>query len=220
MSPPRGRAAESARVVENDPMTTEARRQVAGAELTEAIVEAALDELAESGYGRLSMAAVARRAGVPEEDLRGCWSSEREMTIAVVARLGVPLAEVPDTGTLRGDVRALLEAALRWLDHPRFGRLFPDLVAAAHRDEEVAEALRAHLGDPRRDRARVALEKAVERGEVPEGTDVELALDLFAAPLFWRLGVRRVPVDEGYLDSLAEELVRMLTSPPPPAEEG
>jgi AcrR family transcriptional regulator len=197
-------------------MTDKARRTPTGAavlkpELTDAIVEAVLDELAEHGYGRLSMDAVARRAGVGKSALYRRWPSKEEMTVDVVSRLSVPMAAVGDTGSLRGDVRAMVEAILDWLAHPRLGRILLDLVAEAKRNEALASALTAHLGDPRRSLGEAVLDRGLARGEISAELDRELALDLFAAPVFWRTGVRRVAATPGYLDNLTESLLRMLT---------
>lgn len=171
-------------------------------ELTDAIIEAVLDELAEKGYGRLSMDAVARRAGVGKSALYRRWASKQDMAIDVVSRLSVLLADVADTGSLRGDVRAVLEAIVQWLDEPRLGRIVPDLVAEAKRNEALADAMKRHIEAPRRDRADAVLARAVERGELTWDINRELVVDLFGAAIFWRLSVRRVPVSVAYLDDL------------------
>jgi AcrR family transcriptional regulator len=180
-------------------------------ELTDAIVEAALDELAEHGYLGLSMDAVARRAGVGKSALYRRWPGKQEMAVDVVSRLGVPLAEVPDTGSFARDVRALLDAVLDWFTDPRLGPIFADLTSVARTNPVLGQALTEHLGNPRRERGRVLLERAVGRGELPADTDLELALDAIAAPVFWRLHVRREPVTPAYLDQVADLMVHALT---------
>ncbi|MCP2259997.1 transcriptional regulator, TetR family [Streptoalloteichus tenebrarius] len=197
-----------------------ARRTPSGAavlrqELTETITEAVLDELAEHGYGRLSMDAVARRAGVGKSALYRRWPSKQDMVVDVVSRLSVPMAEVPDTGSLRGDVLATLHAILDWLNHPRFGRVLPDLLAEAVRGPVLADALAAHIGEPRRTRGAAVLDRAIARGEISGDVDRDVVLDLLAAPLYWRLRGRHTPVTPEYLESLADALVRMLTAPTP-----
>ncbi|WP_306333604.1 TetR/AcrR family transcriptional regulator [Streptomyces sp. KL118A] len=179
-------------------------------ELTEAIVDIALDELAAKGFGRFSMEAVAKRAGVGKSALYRRWPSKTALAVSALSQLSVPLAETPDTGSLRGDLRAVLAAVLSWLDDPRFGRILPDMVAEALRNEELAEALTANLGDPRRERGEALIDRAVTRRELPEDVDRELMLDLLAAPIFWRLTVRRLPVAEDFLDSLVDMLIRAL----------
>ena len=52
--------------------------------------------------------------------------------------------------------------------------------------------------------------QAVERGELPRGTDPELAVDLMLGPLYWRLAVARTPIDEDYLEKLAATVIAAL----------
>ncbi|MBY8848442.1 TetR/AcrR family transcriptional regulator [Saccharothrix longispora] len=178
--------------------------------ITSAITEAVLDELAEHGYGRLSMEAVAKRAGVGKSALYRRWPAKLDMVVAVLSEFSVPLAEVADTGSLHGDLAATLRAVRDWLTHPRFAAILPDLTAEAGRNPVLAGAVRTTIGEPRRALGAVTLHRAVERGELPADLDLELALDLVAAPLFWRLSVRRAEVEPDYLDRLAEHLLRAL----------
>ncbi|MDX3107273.1 TetR/AcrR family transcriptional regulator [Nonomuraea angiospora] len=178
--------------------------------VTKAIVEATLDELAEQGYARLSMEAVARRAGVGKSALYRRWRSKREMTISAIAEFSMERVVVPDTGSLRGDLRASLDSLLAWLTHPRFSRIMPDLVTEVARDPELAEVVEAMVGTPKRERGAVMLQRAIKRGELPPDTDLELALDLIAAPVYWRLVVRSVEPGAGYLDRLTDMILRAL----------
>ena len=91
--------------------------------VTTAITEAVLAELTEHGYGRVSMEAVAKRAGVGKSALYRRWPSEQDMVIAALAELSVPAAEVPDTGSLRGDLRSMLQAVHDWLADPRIAAI-------------------------------------------------------------------------------------------------
>lgn len=194
-------------------MTT--RRAPSGAavlqpEITAAITEAVLDELAEQGYSRLSMEAVAKRAGVGKSALYRRWPSKQEMALAVIAEFSVARAAFPDTGDLRGDLRASLDALLDWLTHPRFSRILPDLVAEMARNRELADLVEKMTGGPRREQAAAMFRRAIDRGELDPGTDIEMALDLIAAPLYWRLTVRAVGVGPTYLDDVAAMLYRAI----------
>jgi AcrR family transcriptional regulator len=197
-------------------LTERKRRTPTGAavlrpELTDSIVDAALVELAEKGYQGLSMDAVARRAAVGKSALYRRWPSKQEMAVSVVSQLSVPLAEIADTGSFLGDVRALLDALLNWFEDPLLGPIFTDLIAVARNNTALGDALTERIGAPRRARGQAILDRAVERGEVPEDIDRELALDLFAAPVFWRLHARHMKVTPEYLDSVAALLVRALS---------
>lgn len=180
------------------------------ADVTEAITEAVLDELAESGYGRLSMEAVAKRAGVGKSALYRRWPSKQDMVISVIATFSVGLAPTPDTGSLREDVRAALRALLDWLTHARFSRIFPDLIAESGRNPALAAAMFESVGEPRRRIGAAMLHQAVARGELPGDVDMEMALDAIGALVYWRLVVRRAELEPGYLDSVTDLILRAL----------
>ncbi|WP_228004731.1 TetR/AcrR family transcriptional regulator [Amycolatopsis sp. YIM 10] len=196
-----------------------ARRTPTGAavlqpRITSAITEAVLDELAANGYGRLSMEAVAKRAGVGKSALYRRWPSKQDMAIAVLSEFSVPLAEVADTGSLRGDLLAMVAALRDWFTHPHFSAILPDLTAEAGRNPALAAAIQAMIGEPRRRQGAVMLRRAIARGELPADLNLEMALDFLPGPLFWRLSVRKVPLGPAYDDELIEFLLRALGSTP------
>jgi AcrR family transcriptional regulator len=80
-----------------------------GAALEAALLDAAWDELQAGGYAHLTMEAVADRAGTSRAVLYRRWHNRPELVIAAIRRHRPLLSgEVPDTGSLRGDVLALL----------------------------------------------------------------------------------------------------------------
>ncbi|CAM4051669.1 TetR/AcrR family transcriptional regulator [Kibdelosporangium persicum] len=178
--------------------------------VTAAITDAVFAELVERGYARLSMEGVAKRAGTGKSALYRRWSTKQEMVLAVLAEISVPLAEIEDTGTLRGDLRATVAAVAAWLTEPPFCRIVPDLVAEATRTPELAQAIAAAVGEPRRALGRGKLERAIARGELPADTDLEMAQDLMAALVYWRMVVRQAPVEPDYLDRVTETVLRAL----------
>lgn len=178
--------------------------------ITSAITEAVMDELATNGYGRLSMEAVAKRAGVGKSALYRRWSSKQDMVIAVLSEFSVPLAEVVDTGSLRSDLLALVDALRDWFTHPHFSAILPDLTAEAGRNPALAAAIQAKIGEPRREQGVVMLRRAIARGELPADLNMEMALDFLPGPLFWRLSVRKVALGAGYEEDLVEFMLRAL----------
>lgn len=71
-------------------------------ELTRAIEAAAVDELAENGYGRFSMGAVARRAAVGKAAIYRRWATKDEMLADLLATKAVQVTVSPSTGSLAG----------------------------------------------------------------------------------------------------------------------
>ncbi|MFF3749966.1 TetR/AcrR family transcriptional regulator [Streptomyces sp. NPDC002018] len=193
-----------------DPRTS--RRVPAGAavlreDVTDAIRAAVLDELAAVGFARMSIEGIARRAGVGKTAVYRRWKSKLALVLDLVSAFAAQGLPAPATGSLHGDVRALLEVAARALRHPVASQVIPDLLVEAARHPEIADAIKAALLDGQRGIAAVIVREAVERGELPEGTDADRALDLIVGPLYWRLVVVRGDLPQGYLDDLAGSAV-------------
>lgn len=191
--------------------TTERKRAPAGAavrqpQVTAAITDAAFTELAELGYGKLTMEGVARRAGVSKPTLYRRWPTKEQMVLALVEQVAVAAADVPDTGSLRGDLRAFLATTASGFSHPLAARIIPDLLAEGIRTPAIAESLQS-VGHSRRAKVGQLLHRAIERGELSPELDLDLALDLCIAPLFWRKLMGGNPTGDAYLDTLVHSLI-------------
>jgi AcrR family transcriptional regulator len=182
-------------------------------DVTDAIRAAVLEELAAVGYGRLSIEAVARRAGVGKTAVYRRWRSKLPMVIDVVSEIAALGLVLPDSGSLHNDLRMFVHVLARVLRHPLAAQIVPDLLAEAARNPEIAETLATALGEAQRQSSAALVGKAVARGELPADTDPDLALDLIAGPLYWRLAVVRTPIGKEYLDQLAGSIATALGAP-------
>ncbi len=100
-------------------------------EVTDAITNAFFEELAEVGYGRLSIDAVARRAGVGKAAIYRRWESKLDITVALTSDVAIAAIDVPDTGNLRDDIREYLTSGRTVLTHRLAQKIIPDLLAEA-----------------------------------------------------------------------------------------
>ena len=171
-------------------------------EVTAAIESAAFAELAEVGYARMSMDAVAKRAGVGKAAIYRRWPSKQQMVIALVSAYATRAADVVSAGSLYADVLAFLKATKLGLEQPLVAPIILDLTNEAGRNPELAEALRETISEPRRARIAKLLRLAIARGELEARIDLELALDFLAGPLLVRMLITRMPADSDYLDRL------------------
>ncbi|MET8093671.1 TetR/AcrR family transcriptional regulator [Micromonospora sp. NPDC005220] len=190
-------------------MTTEKRRAPAGAavlrdEITTAIRRALMQELAAVGYGRLSIEAVARRAGVSKTAIYRRWSSKLDLVLEIVAAAAHGKLPALDTGTLRGDLTLLFQAVAHALRHPLASQIIPDLLAEAARNPSIDTTLRQVLHARQQEIGGRLVTRAVRRGELPADTEPDAAIDLIVGPLYWRLAIARLPLTDGYLDNLVE----------------
>ncbi|MEU7921013.1 TetR/AcrR family transcriptional regulator [Micromonospora zamorensis] len=192
-------------------MTTEKRRAPAGAavlrdEITTAIRRALMQELAAVGYGRLSIEAVARRAGVSKTAIYRRWNSKLDLVLEIVAAAAQGKLPALDTGTLRGDLALLFQAVSHALRHPLASQIIPDLLAEAARNPSIDETLRQVVYARQQEIGGRLVTSAVQRGELPADTDPDAAIDLIVGPLYWRLAIARLPLTDRYLDNLVESV--------------
>ncbi|MEU7753804.1 TetR/AcrR family transcriptional regulator [Micromonospora sp. NPDC049101] len=192
-------------------MTTEKRRAPAGAavlrgEITTAIRRALTQELAAVGYGRLSIEAVARRAGVSKTAIYRRWNSKLDLVLEIVAAAAHGKLPALDTGTLRGDLTLLFQAVAHALRHPLASQIIPDLLAEAARNPSIDATLRQVLHARQQEIGGRLVAHAVRRGELPADTDPDAAVDLIVGPLYWRLAIARLPLTDSYLDNLVESV--------------
>ncbi|MEH3032995.1 MAG: TetR/AcrR family transcriptional regulator [Aeromicrobium erythreum] len=149
-----------------------ARPRVEG-EREQEILEAALDVLAEVGYDRLTMDAVATAARASKATLYRRWDTKASLVLeAVLAQKG-PLPELPDTGTLRGDLIAS-HCGRGGLTDERQIAIFSGVLTALGRDAEFADGFRARFLGPKVELTREMFVRARERGELRDDVDLDI----------------------------------------------
>jgi AcrR family transcriptional regulator len=157
--------------------------------ISEAVLNATIELLGEMGYSRLTMEAVARRAGVHKPAVYRRFPTKNELVVAAVRNLVHEVHE-PCTGSVRGDLTELLFDAARAMRRNPTAP-FLRLVAEVASDHELACVLRDNLVSPRQTLARAVLERGLAHGEVKPGTNPELMVDILWGALWNREVVHR-----------------------------
>jgi AcrR family transcriptional regulator len=142
------------------------RRRRRGRDLEEAILEAAWEELVAVGYARLTVDGVAARARTSKAVLYRRWPNLPSLVLAAMRHHGPILSgPVPDTGSLRGDVLALLSGMSE-----RFATRGPEFMYGFlpeyYRDDELFSYLQTHTSQVGAEVMMTILRRAAERGEV------------------------------------------------------
>lgn len=148
----------------DDPAT---RRR--GAELEQAILRAAADELEESGYPGLTMDKVAKRAGTNKNAIYRRWPNRAALGVAAYKLLVVANTRIPDTGKLRDDVLELLHTTNRDLSSPK-GDILRGLLAGVGDEPHLLVELREQAVDGATGVWLTILGRAVARGEASPET--------------------------------------------------
>lgn len=173
-----------------------------------ALQRALLIELAKNGYAKLSLGAVAHRAGAGKAAIYRRWSGKEEMVIDALLKIGVKLVDVDNTGSLYGDIHTYVSRTIDLLRRPLARKILPDLYAELTRQTDLAKQLKDKVHTPKQKIAKTILERAVERGELSKNFDMELALDMMIGPLYWRLIVSQSDVDATFADQFTAALLR------------
>ena len=140
----------------------------------EEILDATVTVVAELGYDRLTMDAVATAAKASKATLYRRWSTKADLVVDAISRAkGCPLPEDVDTGSLRGDLISMSCGDGGFTDEMPMS-VIAGLVTALHRDPELQKAFQERFLAPRLDLTRKVYERAVARGEIAAEVDVEL----------------------------------------------
>jgi AcrR family transcriptional regulator len=190
------------------PAPEHVRRRRRGPELESALLDAAWDELVEVGFGNLTMESVAARAQTGVAVLYRRWANKDQLVFAAIEHYGqAHPVEIPDTGTLRGDLLALLTAM------SRARATFMAVAAAAGFSGLLAstgltpaQARDKILGDQRVRGDQIIYRRAHDRGEIdleriPSAVLV-MPFDLVRHDLLMNLG----PVKPERITSIVDEI--------------
>ncbi|KUJ68607.1 TetR family transcriptional regulator [Streptomyces albus subsp. albus] len=167
-----------------------------------AVRDAVLTGLAEHGYPGLTVEYVAEHSGVHKTTLYRRWGGVEELVADALDLAGEDSWTPPDTGTLHGDLRALAHEVVDTFGDPAQAAAPTAFIAAAFQSERAAEGLRAFYAE-RFARCAPILQRAVERGEVPPGSDAQAVARAVSAPLFFRALITREPLDAAHADQAA-----------------
>ena len=150
------------------------------ARVDDAVIAATPELLAEHGYGGLTTAAIARRAGVSTASLYRRWSSKEDLVASAARTIVADSLSPDDTGTLPGDLAVLIGNKIGALSGD-LGVVLKTLVGQAAHDPAIAEILEREIADATTAHVGAILDRAAARGELKPGYNVRDAADLTIA---------------------------------------
>jgi AcrR family transcriptional regulator len=197
---------------EIDEMRKAVQRRPGGrsARVRAAVLQAALEAMAEHGPAGVTISEIARRAGVHATSVQRRWGTAENVTLDAMLTRSQEQLPVPDTGTLRGDLIAFARLIATYLATP-LGTALSRTMAVAEDDPDMADG-RLQFWRTRYDIARVMISRAIERRELADGTDSQLALELLIAPLHFRALLTRQPIDDTMIEQVVDTLLRGLAA--------
>ncbi|MCP3983125.1 MAG: TetR/AcrR family transcriptional regulator [bacterium] len=178
-------------------------------EAHQAILTATLDLLSEVGFSALTVEGVAHRAGVGKATIYRRWPSKLPLVVEAFGEL--PAFEDVDSGSLEGDLKAMLKRFLESFVATPLATAYPSLAAERAHNPDLGELLDPMLRRRRQPLAR-AFERARERGELAPGVDADLAADLVVGPIAVRLFFRGMQVHPDMVEPMVDLALRGLVS--------
>lgn len=165
----------------------------------EDILAAVLRLLDDTSYSELTIAAIARSAGVGKPTLYLRWPNKASVVADAVVRV-MSADPFPDLGDVRSDLVAGVREMIHRFATTAAGRVLPGLIADLHDDPALLAAFDERYFQPRRRSVRAALQRGVERGELVADIDHDLAVDMLVGPVYYGLLARgdkvEVPADD------------------------
>ncbi len=187
-----------------------------------AIRDAVLALVAEEGYDRVTIERVAARAGVGKATVYRRWESKAELVLDAIAHL-TPAFSVPDTGSLREDLgRLCASAAITGSQGHRTMAVMQGLVSAIPHDRALMEVFSRRFVAPRRAALATVFARAMERGEMPAGKDIDLLTSVIPAMMMHRLLTGHPVPGRGFAARIIDQLLlpAATASPEPVAGTG
>jgi AcrR family transcriptional regulator len=177
----------------------------------ERVLTTTFELLGESGVGGFTVDEVARRSGVAKTTIYRHWPSREALVIDACSQI-TEEQEVPDTGSLEGDVTAILTNIGELLGTARWSSVLPSIVDVAERDPEFAD-LHRRIQHGHAAPLREVIERAAGRGEIPETADRATMIAGLMGPLFYRRWFSREPIDEQFITRVVSNAIGSLRKP-------
>jgi AcrR family transcriptional regulator len=169
-----------------------------------AILDAALALCREEGYARLSIEAIAARAGVGKQTIYRWWPSKGAVLLEALEHEAAGGTAYPDTGDLIADMRITINDIAGLQAGPDVGRPLAALIAEAQQDPTLGHLLLERFIRPRRAPIADRLRRAQQAGQLPETLDVDALLEVILGALYHRLLLPSGPLDAAYANFVVD----------------
>ena len=166
-------------------------------DMDQAILRATIELLSEVGYVRVSVAEVARRAGVSKPAIYRRWSQKSQLVVEAMVTQMRP-GNDNDSGSAADDLIALTDQLIDLLTLTPLGRVLPGLVAEMAADPVLAASYRNLIIKPNVRHWRTAIERGIASGELAGDTDVDFVINALVGPLYFSLLITGEPIAAGY----------------------
>jgi AcrR family transcriptional regulator len=167
-------------------------------------LDAALDLCAEQGYGKVTVEAIAARAGVSKKTIYRWWPSKGAVVLEALHESSADAMALPDTGDIVADLQAQLEILNEFMTGTR-GGIYTGLIAESQHDERLAHALADRFIRPRNEVTLARLRTAQEQHQLASDADLPLLVERLYGPIHYRILLHLGPYSPNSIRSLLTE---------------
>jgi AcrR family transcriptional regulator len=164
------------------------------------------------GFAELSIEAIAADAGVGKTTVYRWWPTKAALVADAFSASADVELQFPDTGNLCNDMSLQMRRLIHIFRSDR-GKIVAALLAGGQSDEELIEAFRERFLWPRRKQAYQALQRGIDRGELPADSDLDLLLDSLYGPIYMRFLIRHAKLDDRFADEICNLILRSSNAP-------
>jgi AcrR family transcriptional regulator len=158
--------------------------------------------LFERGFGGASVDEISRRSGVAKTTIYRHWPTRADLLRDACSTISTP-QEVPETGSFETDITALMTDLAHLLRSAKWTSVLPSVIDAAERSPDIA-AMYSTLQRSYSAPFETVIRRAMQKGELPKGTDIATLVAALTGPLFYRRWFSREPLT----DAFAKQIVR------------
>lgn len=179
-----------------------------------AILDATRELLADQGVDGLTVEGVAARSGVAKTTIYRRWRSKEDLALAVVLDMTEQVVHVPERGSTRTMLVALVDRAISILTTTLMGRVMQGLTSDLTTDPTLGRAFRARVVAMRLAEIDRIVERGVRRGELRQGIDTELLHDLLFGPVYHRLLLTGGDLDRRFAERIVDAVLPSIATSP------
>jgi len=155
----------------------------------------------QGGFAELSIEAIAADANVGKTTVYRWWPTKAALVADAFSASADEELRFPNTGSVQSDMSLQMRRLIR-IFRSRRGKVVAALLAGGQSDPELIEAFRDRFLWPRRKQAYQTLQRGIDRGELPAGSDLDLVLDSLYGPIYMRFLIRHDKLDERFADEI------------------
>ncbi|MDJ0616397.1 MAG: TetR/AcrR family transcriptional regulator [Calothrix sp. MO_192.B10] len=167
------------------------------------ILKAAYELLNEVGFMALTIEGVAARAEVGKPTIYRRWSTKAQLAMDAFLSAVTPEIAFPDTGSVEKDFREQMYKIVKLMNSSR-GEILATVIGSGQMDDKLIATFRENWLIPRRNDAKRIFNRGVQRGELRNDVEIEVAIDALYSPLFYRLLLKHAPLTEAFVDDLID----------------